>query len=104
MAKDAIFEDCTFKMSGQWASRYSSQWTFRNCLLENSNFASLDPAEYGLTIADSVIADCKIPPRFLLNPTPSDGARYYRDEGNQVIGDALIRCELDPSVVWMTQQ
>ncbi len=102
-ANGAIFENCSFKENGFSFSRYATRWKFTECLLVNSNFNGLG-GELGLHIADSVIVDSKFPDRILFAPNPGDAARTYRDDGNQVMDDAFIRCKIPPSFAWATQK
>jgi len=110
-ARFAIFVNCKFsKAGGMIWSRYTSKWTFDNCIIAQSNFKSLIQLDYGLKLTNCVFLGCTMPKRILErktwkdpNPTETGIAALYQDEWNNVTRCHFVDCVLAPSFVWATK-
>jgi hypothetical protein len=107
LAENAIFVDCKFAKGGGWfVPFYSSQWTFENCTLLRSNFATMDRTNVGLKAKNSTFVDCEFPRRLMNddNFEDDDLAARYHDQWNAVDDCDFLLCDVAPSFVWTTDQ
>jgi hypothetical protein len=110
-ARFTIFVNCKFsKGGGIISSRYTSKWTFDNCIIVQSNFQSLAQVDYGMKFTNCVFLGCTMPKRILKRKTWSDPnsaetgiAALYRDGWNNVTRCHFVDCALAPSFVWATK-
>jgi hypothetical protein len=110
-ARFTIFVNCKFSKGGTWInSRYTSKWTFDNCIIVQSDFRSLAQVDYGMKFTNCVFLGCTMPKRILERKTWSDPnpaetgiAALYRDEWNDVTRCYFVDCTVAPSFVWATK-
>jgi hypothetical protein len=112
-ARFTIFVNCKFSKGGGIISdRYTSKWTFDNCIIVQSNFKSLSQVDYGMKFTNCVFLGCTMPKRILArkggihpNPNPAETgiAPLYQHQWNNVTRCHFVDCILAPSFVWATK-
>lgn len=105
-AEYAILDECTFTRGGIWWSYHSTKWTFRNCVMYKSRFASLEGVSYGFRMESC---------RFVGMTFPE--AEHRRDPGkvfkhvdhlrrdwNRIRGCEFVDCVVPPTIAWCAEQ
>ena len=98
---NTVFIDCTFRKPGHDKGRpHATKWTFTNCMLYRTRFASLSQSDYGLKMTDSACVECIIPER----EVDLDMAAAYTGKWDQITGCLFYRTRIAPSALWMTSK
>ena len=108
-AENTVFQNCSFAKTGGffWNGGYSSKWTFKDCLFQNSSFVSLSRMDYGIRIGRCTFSDGNLPPRnWGYSKTESatdDGAKRTRESWSQLVDCEFYNCTCAVSSVWVAE-